>query len=250
MDQAGIPEGQEQPPRQIGAAPIVVAVVAATEWIQAHLSLYGWALELTDPERGPLRGEDRLRTRPHGSGSDAKVLVAGSPDAAAVYVGLWITLLAALTASVPRLQANEALALTFSGFCVTVSGARFVDLFSYQAGILIDPRQRQLRGAERSLILLTLNVVELTLIGTIWLYAGGFESQGHLLSRGDTVLQSVNVVGFLTPIASASAPLVIAQVASHVAAVLLIVTSIGVLLGLISASFKPSEPDEQELGPA
>ncbi len=129
----------------------------------------------------------------------------------------------------------------FGILCLGLATLRYVDLICYQVGILLDPRQRRLRGVERSLVLLTLNLVELTLIGMIWLYAGSLGGLGHPLSRGDALLQAFNLTSLLTPAISASLPLVVAQLASHFGAVLLLVVTIGMLLGLISASFESSE---------
>jgi hypothetical protein len=227
-------------PAVVSAAPIVVALVIATDWVASHLSLYRLALRLTARDRGRLRLADRLRTRPREAQGRTTVLVAGAPDAAALYIAAWLTVLALMAAFVPRLEPDRAVPVAFAVLCVTVAAWRFLDLVSYQAGILLDPRQRLLRGPERSLALLALNLIELTLVSTIWLYVGAFALGGQMLSRGETLVQSVNVVSLLTPIGSGDAPMVIAQTASHFAAVLLLVMSVGTLLGLISDSFDRS----------
>jgi hypothetical protein len=228
-------------PREIGAPPIVVRVVVVTEWVQSHLSLYGPVLACVSRDRRSIRALRRLRSRPRGPTGRQEILVASGPDAAAVYVGTWLCALLVLTAFAPRIGAAGALTVALGVVCLAIATVRFLDLVSYQVGILLDPRQRRLRGPERSLVLLTLNLVELTLIETIWLYAGGLDSAGHVLSRGDVFLQSLNLTSLLAPIVSTRLALVVAQLASHFGAVLLLVVTIGMLLGLISASFERSQ---------
>lgn len=228
-------------PREIGAPPIVVRVVLVTEWVQAHLSLYGPVLTRVSREGRSIRALQRLRSRPRGPDGRQAILIARAPDAAAIYVGTWLCALIVLAAFTPRLRTPAAPTVALGVLCLAIATVRFLDLVSYQVGILLDPRQRRLRGPERSLVLLTLNLVELTLIETIWLYAGSLDVAGHVLSRGDVLLQSLNLTSLLTPIVSAPVPLLVAQLASHFGAVLLLVVTIGMLLGLISASFERSQ---------
>jgi hypothetical protein len=168
MEEGPAGDSGDARPREIRTAPIVVAVVVVTEWIQSHLSLYRWAVAVASRNGGRLRAENRLRRRSRGPAQDEEILVAGAPDAAMVYVGSWLGILAVLTLLVPRLTTSSATTVAGSGLVIVIASSRFIDLVSYQVGLLLDPRQRHLRGAERSLVLLSLNLVELTLIGTIW----------------------------------------------------------------------------------
>jgi hypothetical protein len=93
--------------------------------------------------------------------------VAGKRDAASIYVGIWLCVLILLLVFTPRLSADQWWSALLSVLILIAATARYLDLTTYQRGILLDPRQRRLQGAERSLVLLALNLVEVTLIGGV-----------------------------------------------------------------------------------
>jgi hypothetical protein len=165
------------------------------------------------------------------------MLVAGSPDAAAVYVGGWLVFLVVLLLVTPRLSAGDAAEVVGSALVLALATVRYLDLTTYQLGILLDPRQRRLRGPERSLVLLALNVIEVTLIGGIWLFVGSYGVTQHPGGRTNAWLHAVNLVGTLSSVTTGSAMIVCAQLATLAAGVVLLVAAIGVLISLIGASF-------------
>jgi hypothetical protein len=221
---------------KIEAPPIVVAIVAATEWVQATVSAYKRVLSWVERRQPSLHGPKWLRqTRP--VGSDGAVLVAGSPDAAVVYVGGWLVLLLVLVLLSPRLSAGDAADVVGGACALAFATVRYLDLTTYQLGILLDPRQRKLRGPERSLVLLALNLTEVTMIGGIWFFAGGYRVSGHRVGRSDAWLHAVNLVGTLSSVTTGSVMVVCAQLAILAVGLLLLIVSIGVLIGLIGMSF-------------
>ena len=212
-----------------------MGIVAATEYVQ-KLSLYRLALKYVEYRQQPVGRRSVLRrTQPRGD--DHQVLVAGRRDAASVYVGTWLCLLLILLAFTPRVSAGQWGLAVLSVLVLAAATARYLDLTTYQIGILLDPRQRRLQGAERSLVLLALNLVEVTLIGGIWLFAGSYSASGRPAGRTESWLHAVNLVGTLSPVSNGSVLVVCAQLATLVAGLLLLIASIGVFISLIGAGF-------------
>jgi diadenosine tetraphosphate (Ap4A) HIT family hydrolase len=122
---------------------VVRCVVALHRWFDRHASPYG-----------PLSRQ--LWSRRWSGAAFAPV-----------YVGMWLVVLAGLLA----IDGVRHLPWWMRLFTAFVAGFRWVDAVLYEVGILLDRSQNWLSGFERSVILAGANLVEVSLIGAIWLLA-------------------------------------------------------------------------------
>lgn len=163
-------------------------------------------------------------------------------DVASVYVLLWLAVLVVMFAVAPAWAGASAMGRVLSALAVGLAVSRYVDLVAYQLGILLDPRQRKLWSPTRSLVLLAVNVAEITVASATVLHVLGDEVQpGQAMGRVDAWVRAVDLVALLEPIRRTDAPLLVAQVLTVASGVLLLILAVGMLLSLLSQEFGPSK---------
>ena len=82
------------------------------------------------------------------------------------YVGVWLVMLIVMLVFLPRWGGWELLFML-------IPLVRLLDLLRWYADLLLDRAHNNLASGERSLLLVFLNLIEITLIGAIWLRAAG-----------------------------------------------------------------------------
>ncbi len=168
-------------------------------------------------------------------------------DVASIYVALWLAVLLGMLLVVPAWNGASAAGRVVSVLGIVLAVTRFVDLVTYQVGILLDPRQRMLWSPARNLVLLGVNLVEITLASAVALYVLGDELPGGTpAGRLDAWVRAVNLIALLEPVKRAGAPLLATQVLTVASAVLLLVLAVGMLLGLMSQEFRNGRSESDE----
>ncbi|RZS32280.1 hypothetical protein EV193_113124 [Herbihabitans rhizosphaerae] len=174
-----------------------------------------------------------------------RLVVDSRVDNAALYVLLWLAVLVVLFMATPAWSGASVAGRIVCVLALLLAVWRYVDVMAYQIGILLDPRQRVLQSAPRSLIVLSLNIVELTLVAAIAMHVLGAETaSGQVMDRADSWIRAFNLVAFLEPIERAGFLVLVAQVLNVLAGVLFLIVGFGTVLGLITGEF--SRPDSDD----
>jgi diadenosine tetraphosphate (Ap4A) HIT family hydrolase len=177
---------------------IVRAIVTAHRWFNARLSPYG-----------PLV-ESVWRRDP----------AAFAP----VYVLLWLLALAALLA----ISTIDGLPTWLRVVISAAAAFRWVDAVLYELGVLLDRSQNFLAGFERSVLLAGANLIELSLIGAIWLVNLGWGP-----TVGPTWLHTFGLVTLSGSPEYTSAAAAIAQALTLGGGLLFLGGAIALLLGAL-----------------
>ncbi|HEX3910133.1 MAG TPA: hypothetical protein VHW67_05465 [Solirubrobacteraceae bacterium] len=156
---------------------------------------------------------------------------------APAYVIGWLLFDALLLFASPLWIGSEVASIV----CAAIAGYRFLDIVLFQLEVMLSrkPEHKVFAAFERSLILLALNVVELTLISGVWLRAAGLGGTtaswfaGFLLTTLMGTPDKPSGYGV-----TAGTETDIATVATICGALLLLVGGVGLLIGLLSQKFR------------
>jgi hypothetical protein len=193
----------------------VVGVIAALQ----RLSLYNLAL------RAWARKENTNRRR---------------AQVAPAYVLGWLAADTALLFSSPAWVSSS----SASAVCAAIAAYRFLDIVLFQIRIMLSrgPEQTVLAAFDRSLIMLAINVVELTLISGVWLRASGIGSTTGAWFSGFMLTTFVGTPEKPSPLTSTMGTEIdLTTVATVSGALVLLVGGLGLLIGLIGQKFREYE---------
>jgi hypothetical protein len=107
------------------------------------------------------------------------------PSLAYYYVGVWLVVLGALLATSERWATSRGWLL----FAVLLASYRMFDVVRWWAGLFLYRPHYGMMSSERGLVFAVLNLVEVTLVGAIWLRAAGATPTG-----GDSLFTSFGLV--------------------------------------------------------
>lgn len=156
---------------------------------------------------------------------------------APAYVSGWLLLDFALLFTSPLWIGSEPASIA----CAAVAGYRFLDIVLFQLEVMLSrrPEHKVFAAFERSLILLALNVIELTLISGVWLRASGLGGTTGAWFAGfmlTTLISAPDKSPALGSVAGTEVDL--ASVATVCGALLLLIGGLGLLIGLLAQKFR------------
>jgi hypothetical protein len=153
----------------------------------------------------------------------------GGASFAPVYVGAWVLVLLAMLAVAAIHHTPWWVRVIVAG----VALFRFVDVTLFEAGILLDRTQSWLSGLERSIILAALNLVEVSIIGAIWLLALRWG-----LAVGPTWAHTIGLVTTSEGPTYKSAFTAIAQVVTLAGGLMFLAGGIALLVGALASRMR------------
>jgi hypothetical protein len=151
-------------------------------------------------------------------------------DFAPVYVLGWLGVLILLLAATPLWRgAVVVMPILVAG----IAAFRWLDAVLFEVGVILDRRQDLLAGYERSLVLAVLNLLELSIIGAIWLLALGSDG-----SVGRIWLHTFSLTTLTGTPEYGDGWQALAQALTQVGGMVFLAGAIAILLGVIGERFR------------